>query len=179
MITRQLIPGFVLAGALAGGCDSTPPVTSTAPAASFDAWSETFVQQWMRAAPQFATRTQYFSGPEQDALDRQLSLYGEWGVSFGASAAKERAALARLGRDELSKISTESMTPAQRTSAALLQWALDDTIAAAEFAIYPYVFDQFNGLQLDLVNHLTQGHPIRARRDIENYLAKLALVAPL
>ena len=179
MVTRQFIPGFVLAGALAWGCGSAPPVTSTTPATSFDAWSETFVQEWMRAAPQFATRTQYFSGAEQDALDRQLSLYGEWGVSFGLTAAKQRAALARRGRDALSKISTESMTPAQRTSAALLQWALDDTIASAEFATYPYVFDQFNGLQLDLVNHLTQGHPIRERRDIENYLARLALVGPL
>ena len=71
------------------------------------------------------------------------------------------------------------MAPQQRTSAALLRWALDDTVASAEFATHSYVFDQFNGLHLDLVNHLTQSHPIRQRQDIENYLARLAPVAPL
>jgi uncharacterized protein (DUF885 family) len=133
----------------------------------------------MREAPQFATRTQYFSGAEQDALDRQLALVSEWGSPYGAAASARQAALARRGRDELSRISLDSMTAVEGTSAALLQWSLDDTIAADEFAKHRYVFDQFNGLQLDLVNHLTQGHPIRNRRDVENYLARLALVAPL
>jgi uncharacterized protein (DUF885 family) len=166
---------LVVAGVVA--CRSTP--TATAPETSFDTWAETFVQDWMRAAPQFATRTQYFSGAEQEALDRQLSLVGEWGVPFGPAAAADRAALARRGRDELARIPTGAMTPVQRVSAALLQWALDNTIASAEFATHAYVFDQFNGLHLDLVNHLTQGHPIRQRQDVENYLARLALVAPL
>ena len=39
------------------------------------------------------------------------------------------------------------------------------------------MFEQFNGLQLEYVNSLTQTHPIRNRRDIDNYLAKLSLVA--
>ena len=149
------------------------------PTASFDAWSETFAQEWMRDAPQFATRTQYFSGAEQDALDRQLSLVGEWGSPFGAATAAGVRHSPAAGSRSCSASPPDSMTPEQRTSAALLQWALDDTIASAEFATHSYVFDQFNGLQLDLVNHLTQGHPIRQRRDIENYLARLALVAPL
>ncbi len=133
----------------------------------------------MRDAPQFATRTQYFSGEEQDALDRQLSLVGEWGSPFGPTTAARRAALARRGLEELAGIPADSLTPIQRTSAALLRWALEDTVASAEFATHNYVFDQFSGLHLDLVNHLTQGHPIRQRRDIENYLVRLALVAPL
>jgi uncharacterized protein (DUF885 family) len=163
--------------AVLAACSGAPPAGSAAPADSFDAWAETFVQDWMREAPQFATRTQYFSGDEQDALDRRLSLLGEGGNPYGASTWARRAALARRGREELSRFTADSMPSVQRTSAALLQWALDDTIASAEFAEYPYVFDQFNGLQLDLVNHLTQGHPIRRRRDIENYLARLPQVA--
>ena len=35
------------------------------------------------------------------------------------------------------------------------------------------VFDQFSGLQVGFVNFLSQTHPIRNARDIENYLARL------
>lgn len=180
MSTRRLAALLLLVAGVSGACGRTSPSTnSTAAPASFDAWAEAFAQDWLRDAPQFATKTQFFPGAEQDALDRRLSLVGEWGTMFGARTAAARAALARRGREELQRIPTESMTPIQRTSAALLQWSLDNTIASAEFAPLSHVFDQFNGLQLDLVNHLTQGHPIRQRRDIENYLARLALVAPL
>src|SRR5688572_1203465 len=177
MPTRFL--ALLLIACAAAACGRTAPSTeSSSSPASFDAWSDTFVREWLRDAPQTATRTQYFSGAEQDALDRQLSLVGEWGTVYGASAAARRAALAGRGREELQGITAESMTPQQRTSAALLQWALDNTIASAEFATHSYVFDQFNGFQLELVNHLTQTHPMRQRRDVENYLARLDLVAP-
>jgi uncharacterized protein (DUF885 family) len=170
----------VLLATVATGCGRTAPSTNEeASAASFDAWSDTFTQDWLRDNPQAATRTQYFSGDEQNALDRQLSLVGEWGIIYGAGTASKRAALARRGLDELQRIPAGSMTSQQRTSAALMRWALEDTVASAEFATHSYVFDQFNGLHLDLVNHLTQSHPVRQRRDIENYIARLAAVAPL
>ncbi len=175
---RLLITSLLLIAGGAAACHSAPPASSSE-AGSFDTWAESFVQNWMRDAPQFATRTQYFSGAEQDSLDRQMALVGEWGNPFGVTAANRRATLARRGRDELSRIPPGSLSAVQRTSAALLQWTLDDTIASAGFASHSYVFDQFNGLQIDLVNHLTQGHPIRQRRDIDNYLTRLALVAPL
>lgn len=47
------------------------------------------------------------------------------------------------------------------------------------FEDYNFVFQQFRGLQVRLVNFLSQTHPIRNRRDIENYLARLDQVAPL
>src|SRR6188474_3132858 len=39
----------------------------------FDTWSEAVAAEIVRAAPLAATSTQYFSGAEQDALDRQLT----------------------------------------------------------------------------------------------------------
>ena len=71
------------AALLAAGC-STPdlqrPATKPAIAASsaptavpaFRPWSEEFAARWMRLSPERSTFTQYFSGPEQDALDAQL-----------------------------------------------------------------------------------------------------------
>ena len=178
MPTRLLVLALLVATA-SGACRSTTPATESAPATpSFDAWSEALTQEWLKIAPQSATRSQYFAGAEQDAFDRQLALIGEWGNTFGATAAAQRASIAQRALGELQRIPAESLTPQQRVSSALLQWSLEDASAFAEFANHSYVFDQFNGLQLELVNHLTQTHPIRNRRDIEHYLARLALVAP-
>jgi len=153
------------------------PGTTAAPARTFDAWVDGFIKAWVQDAPQVATRTQYLSGPEQEASDRQLGLVGEFGNPFGAGTWDARAALARRGLEDLRAIPAASMSPVQRTSAAMLEWVLDDTVRTSAFGGHVYVFEQFGGLQLDLVNHLTSTHPIRNRRDVEHYLARLDQVA--
>jgi uncharacterized protein (DUF885 family) len=136
----------------------------------FDRWLDEFSDEWVRAHPDLATQTQYFSGPEQDTLDRQLTS-----ISEAARAAE--VAMARRGLKELGAFDSTSLDPAQQTSAEMFAWQLDDVIRSKPFDDYEYVFQQFNGLQVQLVNFLTQTHPIRSRRDIENYLERLALVA--
>src|SRR5687768_18162784 len=37
-------------------------------------------------------------------------------------------------------------------SAGVIRWSIDDAISGAEFAQHRYVFDQFNGLQLEFIN---------------------------
>lgn len=170
MKTRLLLLGTVLLSLLA------TPLHAAAPA--FDPWADEFSAQWVRLNPQFATRTQYFSGPEQDKIDRQLTLGGAFGQTFGVKAAQKRAALAREGLAALAAFPAASLTPAQRTSAAVIKWTLQDAVAGAEFASHRFVFEQFGGLHLGLVNFLTTTHPIRNPHDVENYLARLALVAP-
>jgi uncharacterized protein (DUF885 family) len=49
----------------------------------------------------------------------------------------------------------------------------------AEFSDQRFVFDQFRGLQVALVNFLSQIHPLRTARDVNNYLARLNRVAPV
>jgi uncharacterized protein (DUF885 family) len=162
------------------GCDapqSTPANIPEASSPSFDGWAETFTREWTRSSPQLATRTQYFTGEEQDAVDRQLSLIGEYGESFGAAMVKKRAAVARQGLAQLATFPRDRLTPVQRLSAAVIEWWLETAVKSEEFAAHEYVFDQFNGLQLEYVGSLTETHPIRNRRDIENYLEKLAQVS--
>ena len=175
---RNRVFHATLAAVLAAACGraTAPPASQTA--TTFDGWSERLAQEWVRIAPQSTTRTQYFSGSEQDAFDRQLALIGEWGNTFGPTTANQRAAIATRALGELAAMPRDAMTPGQRTSAALLQWSLEDARDFAPFAQHSYVYDQFNGLQLDLINHLTKNHPIRNRRDVENYLARLAQVGP-
>jgi uncharacterized protein (DUF885 family) len=145
---------------------------------SFDQWADGFAVEWVRAIPQFVTQTQYFSGAEQDANDRQLVLAESYGAPYGVKLAQARAALARRGLRELAQFSPSDLSPSQRTSVAVIRWTLEDVIANADFAAHRFVFEQFDGLQLELVNFLTTIHPIRHRRDVENYLVRLTRVAP-
>ena len=76
------------------------------------------------------------------------------------------------------------MTDAQRISAGMLQWQLDEIISSETFADYDFRFQQIgfsfqarSGVQVILVNFLSQIHPIRSVRDIENYLTRLEQVA--
>jgi uncharacterized protein (DUF885 family) len=135
----------------------------------FDQWLSRFTDDWVRADPTLATYTQYFSGAEQDALDRQLTP-----IDDAARAAT--VARARQGLEALTKFDRATLTPAQRISARMLAWQLDDIVRAQPFEEYEFVFQQFHGLQIDLVNFLSQAHPIRNRRDVENYLARLEQV---
>ncbi len=138
--------------------------------AAFDAWVDDFSAEWMRADPMGATEAQYFEGAEQDALDRLLTP--NTAAARAASIARARDGLARLGQFERS-----SLSPTQRVSADMLAWQLDTIVRSEPFADHDFVFNQFWGQQVNLVNFLSRTHPIRNRRDIENYLARLDLAA--
>lgn len=137
---------------------------------AFDSFAQKLADEWMRANPAAATAQQYFSGAEQDALDRQLTPITQ-------SARAARVALAQRGLAELARFDSRAFSEMQRASAAVLKWQLEDIVSAEPFAEHDFVFQQFRGLQVQLVNFLSQTHPIRNARDIENYLARLALVA--
>lgn len=126
-----------------------------------------------------ATRFQWFQGDEQDALNRQLSLIGEWDYAYGAKAFGMRIAQAEQGLEGLRQFDLKALTPEQQVSAAVIRWSLEDTVRYTDFALHRYIFDQFSGLQLELINHMTQTHPIKTQRDVENYLAKLDAIAGL
>jgi uncharacterized protein (DUF885 family) len=136
----------------------------------FETWLSELTTDWVRADPDLATYTQFFSGEEQDSLDRRLTPID----TATRAAAVERA---RRGLAELKTFDLSTLTPAQKISAEVLAWQLDDIVRAQPFEDYNYVFEQFSGLQVELVSFLSQVHPIRNRRDVENYLARLDQVA--
>ncbi|MBS0661892.1 MAG: DUF885 domain-containing protein [Verrucomicrobia bacterium] len=154
------------------------PLLGRAAAPTFDQWADDFAARWVHLNPQFATRTQYFSGAEQDAIDRQLACAGAFGQLFGANLYARYGALARQGLADLQRFPAATLTPTQRTSAAIIRWTLENTVRNEPFARHHFVFEQFGGLHLGLVNFLTSTHPIRNARDVENYLVRLAQVAP-
>jgi uncharacterized protein (DUF885 family) len=145
----------------------------------FDRWMDEFAADCVRSKPQLATSALYFSGAEQDALDRSLVLANNYGGTYGAQIAQAQAALARRGLEELARFTGRALSGEQRTSAAVLRWNLDKIVASAEFARHRFVFNQFVGLHVALVMFLTNVHPLRNERDAENYVARLALVPEL
>ena len=145
-------------------------VSALAADKNFDTWADTLTAETMRANPTGATATQFFSGPEQDALDRQLTPITK--AHRAARVAKAKAALV-----ELAQFDRAQLEPEQRISASVIEWSLQGNVDSEPFADINFIFSQFGGLQVGLVNFLSQTHPIRNKRDVENYLARLALVA--
>jgi uncharacterized protein (DUF885 family) len=137
---------------------------------TFDGWADSFSAEWVRGDPMLATTTQYFDDMEQDELDRKLTPITK---EFRAA----RVALARRGLADLAKFDRAELTDEQRVSAAMAAWQLGDIVRSDAFEDYRLVFQQFSGLQVQLVNFLSQTHPIRNRRDIQNYLVRLGLLA--
>jgi uncharacterized protein (DUF885 family) len=136
----------------------------------FDLWVDALTTEAMRADPTGATRVQYFTGTEQDAADRQLTPNTK-------AYREQRLAVARRALEELARFNRAKFSPQQRISARIIEWDLNERLKAEPFQDHNFVFNQFWGLHTNLVNFLSQTHPIRNRRDIENYLARLELVA--
>ncbi|MDQ5977947.1 MAG: hypothetical protein QG602_919 [Verrucomicrobiota bacterium] len=146
------------------------PVALLAGDPTFDTWVDDFSAEWMRADPMAATEAQYFSGAEQDALDRRLTPYS-------AAARAAQVACARAGLKRIAGFDRRQLDAIQRVSADMLAWQLDTVVRRDAFTDQVFVFNQFDGVQRELVDGLSQTHPIRNRRDIENYLARLGQVA--
>jgi uncharacterized protein (DUF885 family) len=146
----------------------------------FDAFVERAAADWVRASPQAATNAQYFSGAEQDSLDRKLTATdGVIGLPITPAGRQERVQAAEKFLAQLATYDREKLTPSQRASAGMVEASLRRAIETAPLADHWFVFQQFRGLQVSLVNFLSQTHPIRSQRDIENYLERLAQVGPL
>ena len=170
----------VLLGAAAAVPAAPAVPTASGVQKSFEAFTDKLAADWMRANPAAATQQQYFAGAAQDALDRELTAIDAQNsvpldpLQLAAFVARARAALRQLKTYRRS-----DLTAVQKVSAASLEWQLDDAVRMAEFSQQRFVFDQFRGLQVSLVNFLTQVHPIRNARDVDNYLARLRRVAPV
>lgn len=144
---------------------------------NFDTFADATAATWMREDPQGATRLQYFTGAEQDALDRRLVATGPLGFSLDPAVKQKDLERLRQEREVLMRFDRRQLTSAQRLTADAMQESIDESLASAEFEDQWFIFDQMAGLHVSVVNFLTQVHPIRNRRDIENYLVRLQQVA--
>ena len=128
-----------------------------------------FTSQWIRANPNQAVSTRYFTGEEQDRLERQLT-------PETLEYRRARIQLARQGLVGLKKLDRSIMTPTQQVSADLMQWQLETVVEGEPFLDYSFPLEQFGGANVSLVATLTVNHPLRSSKDAENYIARLRQV---
>jgi len=129
-----------------------------------------FTDDWVRHDPDLATSTRYFSGAEQDRLERQVTPRTlEW--------RRDRIRRARQGLTELRRFDRAHLTDAQRRAADVMDWQLDMRVREEPFLDYTFPLEQMNGANVGLVEALTVRHPLATERDAENYVAALGQVA--
>jgi uncharacterized protein (DUF885 family) len=142
-----------------------------APESNITEFFERFTAEWVRADPYLATFSQYFSGAEQDQLDSQL-------LPYTAEFRKQRVERAKTGLDELRRFDRKQLSASQRVSLRMLEWQLDTIVQGDRYEDYGYVFNQgINGEPGGLIRFLTNAHPARMPRDVENYLKRLSQVS--
>lgn len=160
-----LAAGAAWAGFGAGCATSTP----TRSPQDFDTWAAAFAADWVRLSPERATFTQYFSGAEQAALDRQLT----------PQTHEHRAHVretARKGLAQLAGFDLAALTPDQRTGAITMRWNLELTLADEPFEDHRFLFNQFGGLQIRLVSLFNEAQPLRKPADVGVYIDRLTQI---
>lgn len=163
------MPGRKLISLLA--CALLLPLLAHAQASKsgVDAFFARFTDEWVRADPDLATGARYFSGEQQNELERQLTPRTR-------AFTLERIKRARHGLGELHKFDRSKMSELQRVSADLMQWQLDSVVQNEAFLDYDFPLDQFNGANVGLVEALTLRHPLVQPADASNYIARMKQV---
>jgi uncharacterized protein (DUF885 family) len=157
---------FLAAGITCGAAfaQNSPPAPR-----SIDDFFSDFTADWVRHDPNLATGARYFSGDEQDRIERQLTPQTlQW--------KRDRIQRARQGLAELRKFNRASLTETQRISADLMDWQLNEVIREEPFFDYTFPLEQMNGANVRLVETMTVRHPLLTERDAENYVAALGEV---
>ncbi len=137
---------------------------------NIDDFFRDFTATWVRGNPNLATSSRYFTGEEQDRLERQLTPQT---VAYR----RARIQLAKQGLAQLQKFDRSKLTPTQRISADLMQWQLDTVVREEPYLDYTFPLEQMNGANVNLIESLTVRHPLANEKDAENYVAALRQVS--
>lgn len=162
-IVRFVLLAFLAVGMAPAHAQTKPPERPVG--AFFDA----FADEWMRFHTDAAAATRYFTGAEQDRVERLL-------MPQTRAAAAARIALAKKGLAELRRYDRAALSPQERVSANLMAWQLDIVVKGEPFLDLTFPLEQFGGANINLVNTLTVQHVLRTEKDADNYLARLSLV---
>ncbi len=167
----SLLVRLALVVILAAGAASNAGAQQRAPEQPIARFFDAFTDEWMRFHSDFAAGARYFSGEEQERVERML-------MPQTREVAVQRIALARKGLAALRRYDRAKLPPADRVSADLMEWQLGMVVEGEPFLDLTFPLEQFGGANINLVNTLTVQHVLRSEKDARNYLARLALVGP-
>jgi len=137
---------------------------------NIDDFFRDFTATWVRGNPNLATADRYFTGDEQDRLERQLTPQT---IAYR----RARIQLAKQGLGQLQKFDRSKFSATQRISADLLQWQLDTAVREEPYLDYTFPLEQMNGANVNLIETLTVRHPLANEKDAANYVAALRQVS--
>jgi uncharacterized protein (DUF885 family) len=135
-----------------------------------DTFFSDFTAEWMRGNPDLATAMRYFTGEEQDRLERRLTPQTD-------AYRRGRIKLAERGLADLRKFDRSAMSETQRISAELMDWQLETIAKEQPYLDYSFPLNQFNGVNVNIVETMTVRHPLAKERDAVNYVAALGQVS--
>lgn len=128
-----------------------------------------FTDDWVRNDPSLATALRYFSGAEQDRLDRRLT-------PVTRAHTLETIARARAGLRQLRSFDRNAMTPAEQLAAQVMEWQLEAVVRSEPYLDYEFPLQQMNGVNVNLVEMFTVRRPLAREADAESYAAALEQV---
>src|SRR5579871_4687332 len=137
---------------------------------SIDDFFRDFTDEWVRGNPNLATSARYFTGEEQDRLERQITPETR-------AYRQSRIQLARKGLAELAKFDIARLTETQRLSADIMRWQLQIAADEEPYLDFSFPLQQMNGVNINLVEAMTVRHPVANEKDAANYVAALGQVA--
>jgi uncharacterized protein (DUF885 family) len=152
------------------GVPPAPAAHAPKPTRGFERWSDHFAADWVALAPERASATQYFSGSEQKALDRQLA-------PRTLAQRRKTMTLARAGLARLERFLAGPLEANERISAQTMRSTLANVLAGERFEDHSFVFSQMSGVHVALITFMTETHPLRSAADIDSYLARLAQIS--
>ena len=158
---------FLLALCLLCGLTS---VAAQSTATGFGQFIQQYSDEWMRFHTNGASTRRYFSGGEQEAMERQIEPVTK------AHRAAELQLIDR-GLAGLGKFDRSQLNASDHRIADIVSWDLESQKASAAFDDYYFPFAQNYGVDSSLVALLTVNHAVRTARDADAYLARLSLVA--
>jgi uncharacterized protein (DUF885 family) len=170
----QLDPAFTAGAAqrqpvVVAQAASNQPQPRSPSAQNVDDLFRDFTADWVRNEPDLTTWTRYFTGAEQDRLERQLTPRTD-------AQKRARIQLAKQGLAQLQRFDRLSLSETQRVSADVMQWRLQAYVDGEPFLDDTFPLEQFQGANVNLVTTLVVGHPLLTERDAENYVAALGQV---
>jgi uncharacterized protein (DUF885 family) len=134
-----------------------------------DNFFDTFAAEWVRNDPNLATANRYFTGDEQQRLERELTPVGE-------AYRRARIERARRGLSALQRFDRSRLSDAQRLSADVFHWRLTAIVDGERFLDYTYPFEQFRGVNITIVDALTVQQPLATLTDARNFIARIGRV---
>jgi len=158
---------FLLAVCLLCGLVS---VAAQQPATDFGQFIQRYSDEWMRFHTNTASTRRYFSGGEQEAMERQIEP---------VTKARREAELQLIDRgiEGLKQYDRSRLSVSDQRIADIVSWDLESQKDTARFDDYYFPFAQNYGVDSSLISLLTIGHAIRTAREADSYLARLSLVA--